>query len=90
MKLFAATRTQLRERTQTLFQQEQIGGKPLEFFQCHRIGRIVTTRESVFSNQLPMRTRTLRICAVAARVVYSLVSTPNFKREIHRGFLNTE
>ena len=46
--LFAAALAQLRERTQTFFQQEQISGKPLEFFQCHRIGRIVTTREPAF------------------------------------------
>ena len=36
-----------------------ISGKPLEFFQCHRIRRTVTTRQSTFSNQIPMRIRTL-------------------------------
>ena len=34
---------------------------------------------------LPMRVRTLWICAVAAGVVYNQVSTPNFRLEIHRG-----
>ena len=46
LPLFAATLAQFRERTQMFLQQEQISGKPLEFFQCHRIGRIVTAREA--------------------------------------------